>query len=299
MKLKVLPFLICRLVLCNQVNGQQVVADSLQRHYKRSLHVTHIATGAVLFTGLYSVWFKDYSNGKFHLFNDNKEWMQIDKIGHAYSNFQISTILAHQYRWVGYNAKQAALYAFAASNVYFLGIEVMDGFSEGWGFSAMDIVANFSGSALASVQQAVWQESKIQLKFGYIPSPYPKYRPDLLGNNFQSKLIKDYNAQSYWLAMSPFAFTNQNKWWQAIQFSIGYGANGMIAANESKQIELGYSDIPRYRQYMFSLDFDLTKLPIKNPNTKRWLKYLNAIKLPLPQMVYTSNKLAFQAFPKY
>jgi hypothetical protein len=44
------------------------------------------AEGALYFGslgGLYFVWYKNYPQSSFHLFNDNNEWMHMDKIGHA------------------------------------------------------------------------------------------------------------------------------------------------------------------------------------------------------------------------
>jgi hypothetical protein len=34
-------------------------------------------------TILYQTWYKDYPQSEFHWFDDNDEWLQVDKIGHA------------------------------------------------------------------------------------------------------------------------------------------------------------------------------------------------------------------------
>ena len=37
--------------------------------------------------GLYSLWYKKYPQSKFHFFNDNQEWLQVDKVSHAYGAY--------------------------------------------------------------------------------------------------------------------------------------------------------------------------------------------------------------------
>jgi len=275
------------------------VPDSLQKHFQKSYFITHATIGGVVLGGLYNIWYADYSGSKFHFFNDNNEWMKLDKFGHAYSNFHITSLLAQQYYYAGFNKRKASLIGWGISNLYFLGIETMDGFSEGWGFSCGDMLANLTGSTLAMLEYRWWQEQKFNLKFMYAPSPYPKYRPDLLGNNFPSKLIKDYNAQSYWLCVSPWSFYNTNHWLSCIQIAMGYGANGMIAATQKKQETIGFGNTKRYQQFFFSLDVDWTKLPIKNPKIKNWLRYLNVVKIPLPYISIANNKASYNWYPKY
>lgn len=298
-KKTLLPFLFLSILFYKTNNAQQVVADTLQPHFKKSLFISQAVTGGILYTGFYNAWYKDYNTGRFHFFNDNKEWFQVDKMGHIYGSYHFTDLLNNQYRWVGYSKSKSLLLSVAASNLYFAGIEVMDGFSGGWGFSAGDLLANISGSAISALQIALWDEQKIQLKFLYIPSPFAALRPELLGNNFPSQLIKDYNAQSYWLSASPFAFMKQDGWYKALQLSFGYGANGMIAASASKQQEIGFRSQLRYRQYMISLDIDWTKLPVKDPKWRRFLRCLNVIKFPLPQLLWAKGKPAFEFLPKY
>jgi hypothetical protein len=276
------------------------VPDSLKKHFQKSFAITHIATAGLTLTGLYSLWYKDYQNSSFHFFNDNNEWMGIDKLGHAYTNFHITRELSKQYYYAGLSNHKSLLLGWSISNAYFLTIELMDGYSTGWGFSYGDILANIAGSSLAAAQQYFWNEEPIQFKFLYSPSPYPTYRPNVLGKNFQSKLLKDYNAQSYWLCLSPIAFTNKytNNWLSALQLAFGYGANGMVAASAEKQKELGYHFL-RYRQYFFSVDINWDKIPVKNKNLKKWLHYLNVIKIPLPYFYITNTKTGFSLLPKY
>ena len=69
-------------------------------------------------------------------------------------------------------------------------IEVMDGFSKGWGFSWGDEMANAFGTALAVAQNAYWDRQKIQIKFSYASSGLAKYNPALLGKKPSTQILK-------------------------------------------------------------------------------------------------------------
>ena len=40
--------------------------------------------------GMSNVWYSDYPKSTFHSFNDSKNWLQMDKIGHFYTANKIS-----------------------------------------------------------------------------------------------------------------------------------------------------------------------------------------------------------------
>src|SRR5687768_16790977 len=55
-------------------------------------------------------WYAPYSTGKFHFFNDNAEWLQMDKAGHVFSTYQAGRLMMEAYDWAGFN-KKYKLYA--------------------------------------------------------------------------------------------------------------------------------------------------------------------------------------------
>jgi len=96
------------------------------------------AEGALCFGslgGLYFAWYKNYPQSSFHLFNDNNEWMHMDKIGHATTAYYISMIGYNSYCWAGLSSQKATIYGSLRSMAYLLNIEILDGFSSQWGFS--------------------------------------------------------------------------------------------------------------------------------------------------------------------
>src|ERR1700741_4392631 len=69
-----------------------------------SSRVTGIAVGeTVLGTGitlwLNYLWYKKFPHSKFHFFNDNAEWLNMDKMGHATTAYNIAAIQSDLLHW--------------------------------------------------------------------------------------------------------------------------------------------------------------------------------------------------------
>jgi hypothetical protein len=139
-------------------------------------------------------------------------------------------------------------------------IEVMDGFSRDWGYSHSDMLANLSGAALFAAQQYGWGAQRINLKMSARYTPFAAQNISLLGNNFASRLLKDYNGQTYWLSFNVASFlpasTNIPDW---AQVSLGYGATGMIHAKEKEGSLLSNDQSNRYRRFFLAPDVDWSR----------------------------------------
>lgn len=247
-------------------------------------------TNAVLWAGstimLNEIWYKDYPRSAFHTFNDAGEWRNMDKCGHAYTAYQLSNVQYAAWRWAGVKDRTAVWLAGGISWGYQMTVEVLDGFSSEWGFSFADVTANTTGSGLFIAQQLLWNEQRIRLKFGYRSSPYAALRPNVLGSTFPERLLKDYNAQSYWLCASPALFwkgeTAFPKW---IQLSFGYSADQMLKG-DSNTYSIGGTTYRARSEYALSIDIDWSKLPIRRPWLRQLVKPLNAIKIPFPAVFW-------------
>ena len=236
--------------------------------------------------------------GKFHWLNDNKEWLQMDKAGHTFTCYYEGVAGMEMMKWAGYSKKQSAFIGGSYGLFIQTGVELLDGFSDGWGASWGDLTANTAGTTLAITQELLWNEQRINLKFSYSPSPYAAYRPNTLGANFPQRLLKDYNAQTYWLSGSIKAFVPQSKIPDWINIAVGYGADGMFGGYGNTFTKDGiaydFSSTPRIRQFYISPDINLTKIKTKNKLIKTGLILLNGLKIPLPTLEYNSTK-GFQA----
>ena len=115
-------FIFCTLLLCNQAFSQDSVnikssVDSTVQIFNfntastiintvNKQRVTWVAGAHIVgyvgsLAGLYTIWYKNYPQTNFHFINDNKEWMQVDKVGHAYSAYIESRAGLEMWKWTG------------------------------------------------------------------------------------------------------------------------------------------------------------------------------------------------------
>jgi uncharacterized protein YfiM (DUF2279 family) len=247
---------------------------------------------ALSMTGLYTLWYKDYPMGEFHTFDDNGEWLQVDKAGHFGSAYYLGKWGIDLFQWTGMERKKATWIGGTAGLAFLTTIEIFDGFSEEWGFSMGDMIANTAGSAMAISQELIWQEQRIKVKFSWHPTDYAEYNPDLLGESFPATLFKDYNGQTYWLSANIHSFLpDQSKFPKWLNFSVGYGAEGMTSAgaDDSDSEIPGTPDFDRYRQFYIAPDIELSKIRVKSKALKGFFGVIGFIKFPAPTLEINGN----------
>lgn len=248
---------------------------------------------AASMTGLYFAWYADYPQSSFHFYNDNAEWLQMDKIGHGVTSYLVGSFGYELLRDAGLNENRSIWLGGTLGLAFLTTIEVFDGFSQGWGFSWGDMAANTLGSAMFIGQQYLWHEQRITFKYSFHTTNYPNYRPDLLGENFLQQTLKDYNGQTYWASFNiKSLFLNKdNKFPAWLNFAFGYGATGMTGGftNASEHNGKPIPHFDRERQLYFSLDVDFTRIPTNNKFLKYTFKVLNIFKIPFPALEYNTG----------
>ncbi|MFN2458627.1 MAG: DUF2279 domain-containing protein [Chitinophagaceae bacterium] len=250
---------------------------------------------------LNSAWYNNYKKTSFHVFNDAKEWQQMDKLGHVWSAYHISRATSAMWQWAGLSRKRSVVAGSLSSLGFMTAIEFLDAYSSKWGWSWTDVSTNFFGTSLFAAQDFVWEDQKVLLKFSSFPIAYNaslKPRADeLYGNNFQSRLLKDYNGQTYWLSFNLKSFLPNQNFPAWINIAVGHGANGMfggfenIAYDENGAVSFYRPDIKRYRQWYLSPDVDWTRIKTNKKGLGTFFSLLNAIKIPAPALEYSNGKL--------
>ena len=109
--------------------------------------------------GLSKLWYSQENQGAFHLFNDAKNWMQMDKLGHSFSCYHVTRGLDALFSWTGLEKRKSLLLASGISFGYLTTIEILDGFSESWGFSLSDMGFNAIGVGLYVFQEHYFKSS--------------------------------------------------------------------------------------------------------------------------------------------
>ena len=226
----------------------------------------------------------------FHTFDDSREWLQMDKVGHATTAYAISRGEYELFRWSGVPDRTAALTSGAIALLFQSTIEVFDGHSEGWGFSKGDMAANLAGTALFLGQQVGFGEQKVSLRYGYTRSIYPQYRPELLGRSRIAQWLKDYNGQQYWLSVNLASVLPVGpafpRW---LNLDLGYSGSGMTGGSTNPPL-YGADGQPivfrRVRQFYLAPDVDLARLAPAGSTGRMLLGATQFIKLPTPSLEF-------------
>lgn len=281
------------LLLCVNVNTNAQL-DTINHKRLKTVVASEVVSYSGAMVGLYALWYKNEPSSKFHTFNDNKEWLQMDKVGHAMTSYYMGLGGYNSLRWTGVGKKKSIWYGGTLGFFFLTSVEVFDGFSSAWGFSWGDIAFNAGGTALFMGQQSLWDEQRILLKYSYHKSDYVDIRPDLLGENLIQNTIKDYNGQTYWASANVASFLKGNsnfpKW---LNIAFGYGADGMVGAFDNSF----NPNVKRYRQYYLSLDIDLTRIKTKSKFFNTVLGAFGFIKFPMPTIEFNQyGKTKFYGF---
>lgn len=275
-------------------NSQNV--NTLNDNTKRNITIVGATIGGLYvasMTGLYFAWYADYPQSKFHFINDNGEWLQMDKLGHATTSYFVGMLGYEAFKAAGMDEKKAIWIGGSLGFAFLTTVEIFDGFSEGWGFSWGDMAANAFGAGLFIGQQFLWHEQRLSLKYSFHQTKYANYRPDLLGKNLAENLIKDYNGMTIWLSCNfkSLFLKRESKFPAWLNIAFGYGAEGMSGGyvNATTYNGAPIPEFRRTRQFYLSFDIDLTRIPTNNKFLKYTLKILSFIKIPMPTLEYNSN----------
>ncbi|MES2429338.1 MAG: DUF2279 domain-containing protein [Bacteroidota bacterium] len=271
-----------------------------------TIAIANIGGYAAVLIGLNAAWYSDFPRSSFHTFNDNKEWLQVDKVGHMYSAYIESRASMEMWRWTGIGRNKRIWLGGLSGAAYQTVIEVLDGFSAEWGWSWGDFGANVLGSGSLIAQELAWDDQRIKLKFSFHKNTYADATlnaraDDLFGKTLAERFIKDYNAQTYWASanLKPFFPKSNLPDWLGV--SVGYGASGMFGGFENKWetedpgFPINRTDIKRYRQWYLAPDIDFSKFKTRKKGVKFLFSVLSAFKFPAPSLEFSNGKFKLHA----
>ncbi len=287
-----------------------------QKDSLKNIHIAHKKRETAVYTsigityttlayGLYNAWYKNYPTTQFHFFNDNDEWLQMDKVGHAYSCNAEAIAGIQLMEYLGLSEKKSlwtgGLIGFGMQTM----VEIMDGFSSKWGFSWGDMSANVVGTSITMLQHHYWKEQRIKLCYSFHKTEFSTLRPEVLGHTFLTRTLKDYNGQTAWLSLNLSSWFPKRSIPAWVNIDIGYGAYGMITGNPNENNNFvfngnsfNYSSIVRYRKFFLSPDINLQKIPYikKRPKLLAIAHLLSPLKVPLPALQFDKFGVKFNSF---
>lgn len=259
-------------------------SDSLNLSRRNAVIITEATLGGLTLIGLNQLWYKDYPQSNFHTLNDNGEWLQMDKLGHVFTSYQLGRVGANVLNWSGVSKKDQLIYGGTLGFAFLTTVEIFDGFSEEWGFSWGDMFANAAGTGLYIGQELLWQEQRFTLKYSFHQTQYATLRPDKLGDGFLEEVLKDYNGQTYWLSANLHSFFKDSKIPKWLNVAFGYGVDGLLTAKEEVVL-----DQNRIRQWYLSLDIDLTRISTNSHILRTLFDIFNTIKVPFPTVEFNEK----------
>lgn len=273
--------------------------------------------GAAAYTGtsigLYHIWYKNYETGPLHSKDDWGQWENMDKWGHLMATYTESYLAYKGARWTGLEENTSIWVGAGVGTLLQLTIEVMDGFSERWGFSWYDLAFNTAGATLFAGQQFLWEEQRVLIK---VSTTRPNYSTqlregtnglmasprdaayDLYGRSIFEYLLKDYNAMTVWASINPNSFLGKHKanspipdW---LNLAVGIGADGIYGAwgnvwTAPGGERLQLTDYERYQQYYLSLDIDTARIRTRSPFLKTLFSTFRWIKVPAPTLEWNTR----------
>jgi hypothetical protein len=290
---------------------QQERAELLNHYYSDTAHqkrnknrqwfiggINTLGYGGSLIV-LNSTWYKNYPHTSFQTFDDHKEWLQVDKIGHAWTAYNTGRASTAMWEWAGLPHKKAVLVGGLSGFLFLTGIEFLDAHSAKWGWSWSDIGANVVGSSLFMGQEFLWNEQRIQYKFSFHRNTYSdpmleNRADDLFGKTWYERMLKDYNAQTYWFSANIKSFCPASNWPAWLNIAVGYGADGMFGGFQNQWLDNSGNAITRYdierkRQFYLSPDIDFTKIKTNSKFLKTTFSFLNCFKCPAPALMLNSK----------
>ena len=206
---------------CSAVHAQE--ADPWL-DWKEDVSATRWETGAAL-AGVTALGLYSWDWGSSKKFRVNGEgWFGTetgsggaDKLGHAFTSYALTHVLADQLVQKGRSADRAAFNAVLTTQAIMMYVEVFDGLSNDHGFSKEDVVMNVSGSALAYARVVNPNlREKLDFRLEYQPSGYKGFRP-----------LSDYAGQKYVWALKLGGFDAlRNSPLRYLELQTGYYSRG-------------------------------------------------------------------------
>lgn len=283
-------FLLLSIVVSAQIEATSFFkpSDTLNTKRRNAVVVAQSSLATASIVGLNTLWYSDYKRSSFKTTNDNSEWYKMDKLGHSFTAYQLGRFGAQALHWSGVSKKKQLIYGATLGFSFLTAVEVLDGFSEEWGFSWGDFTANAAGAGLFIGQELLWEDQRIQLKYSFNRSPFAQQNPNKLGNGLLEELLKDYNGQTYWLSANLKSFFKDSKLPKWLNVAAGYGVDGLLYGTDNLQ-NINFSNQERSRQFYLSLDVDLTKIKTNSTFLKQLFNVVNVIKVPFPTLEINSK----------
>ena len=235
-----------------------------------------------------NAWWSNGS-GDFHFIEDIEYARGLDKFGHFYTSFCMSTFSSDILMECGLDYTTSTWAGAGLGLAYTTYVEVEDGFAKNWGFSPSDAISNVVGASFLVAQNHVPFLQNFTPRWSFVPA---EWTGDRTINERPRTFIDDYNSTTFWLAFNVNNLLPADAaayWPDWLMVSLGYGIRN-YAVNDENGVPIGVT-----RRYMIGLDYDWVKIiPPSSIGPLNYLRQaLNYIRLPGPTLEIGDDGVKF------
>lgn len=229
--------------------------------------------------------------GPFNILEDGQWSYYLDKGGHFYGTYMPSYLLSECLISSGFSWDMSVILGSVLGLCYTGYVEVLDGYSTGFGFSPSDFGADVLGAGFFLAQHYVPFLQNFTPKFMYV-------KPSWLGElnrKPHDSFIDDYSSQTFWMSVNVHNLlpSDLKKYWPKwLELNFGYAVYSLCDPTSYKDFGCDPSrsyPISNYgwgnRKFLISLDYNLIQAIPDTWNFPNWLRQgLNNFKLPSPTL---------------
>ncbi|MGQ9818683.1 MAG: DUF2279 domain-containing protein [Candidatus Kapaibacteriales bacterium] len=226
----------------------------------------------------------------FHIVEDGKYALYSDKAGHFYGTFLSSYILSSSLIECGFTYNWSTALSALLGLGYTTYVEILDGFSQEWGFSPSDFYADAAGALFFLGFSYFPFLQNFTPKFMYFPPRWFNSKSRVPSKMF----IDNYSAHTFWVSINfynllPESFKKKFPSW--LELSIGYAVRNLCDPFHYNCNPNSSEPVSTYawgnRKFIVAIDYDLVKLLPNGGPFWNWFKQsLNFIKLPSPAIEF-------------
>ena len=242
--------------------------------------------------------------GAFHFAEDYQYSLGADKFGHFYGTYLPSYLMSQVFLSSGFGYDLSHVLGGTVGLLYTSYVEILDGYSKGFGFSPSDWYADFAGASYFVAQHYIPVLQNFQPKFLYV-------KPSWIGEKNRREaesFIDDYSAQTFWISVNMHNLlpkSMKNYWPDFLELSLGYGVFSLLTPGWKglpcdPSISQPVSDAAwGNRTFMIGLDYNLVKLLPDGGSFWNWFKQtLNQFRfLPAPTLAIGRTTRFYLTFP--
>ncbi len=243
---------------------------------------------AAIFYAQHSVQQSDVwkETGPFHFYEDIQYALWVDKFGHFYGGYSTSYVFTEGLITSGLSWEMSNIIGSVLGLGYMSYIEVLDGYSKGFGFSPSDFYADVLGSGFFLAQYYFPILQNFNPKFMYVNPDWVDEKHRVPHESF----IDDYSTQTFWMTINIqnlFGGVVKEYVPDWLELAIGYTAYSLCDPYNPEcdpKVSQKVSDAAwGNRKIIISIDYNIVKLlPDGHPFWNWFKQNFKLFKLPSP-----------------